>query len=277
MNLHRIAVLALFAAGLARADGPEDDAPSADLREHHRHHQHGGITQFIEMSLDTLGEDEAKRPEVEKIQQALHGCMEPVEEGERKVLLSIADGVAAGAVDRAKVEAGVAELSKSGESIHDCAGTALNQLHALLSPAERASVAEKVKAHWDVWREVNHDAVPGGREKTGRLAALAKELSLSPEQVEKMAPALQAAGVDSAHTFDPNQVKAQIQAFNLAFASNAFDAKAVVTHTTSSLTTHGTMRMARFYETITPLLTPEQRTTLAAHLREHADHHPERG
>jgi hypothetical protein len=28
--------------------------------------------------------------------------------------------------------------------------------------------------------------------------------------------------------------------------------------------------MSIFYETVTPLLTPEQRTTLAQHLREHA-------
>jgi hypothetical protein len=32
--------------------------------------------------------------------------------------------------------------------------------------------------------------------------------------------------------------------------------------------------MAIFYETVTPLLTPEQRATLAGHLREHAGHQP---
>jgi hypothetical protein len=32
--------------------------------------------------------------------------------------------------------------------------------------------------------------------------------------------------------------------------------------------------MATFYETVTPLLTREQRATLAEHLREHARHQP---
>jgi hypothetical protein len=32
--------------------------------------------------------------------------------------------------------------------------------------------------------------------------------------------------------------------------------------------------MAFFYETVTPLLTPEQRTMLSQHLREHASHQP---
>jgi hypothetical protein len=34
--------------------------------------------------------------------------------------------------------------------------------------------------------------------------------------------------------------------------------------------------MALFYETVTPLLTPDQRTTLATHLREHAGQSPAR-
>jgi len=260
----------------AHADPPmdDDDAPSAELREHHRHHQHGGITQFIEMSLDTLGEDEAKRPQVEKIQGELHACMEPMEESEKAVLLTIADGVAAGAVDGAKVNAGIAQLTAAGGGIHDCVWKSLNELHAVLSPVERASLVDKVEAHWAVWKHVNHEAAPGGREKGGRLAELARELGLTPAQLDKMAPALKTALVSLEGKFDPEPVRASVGAFGKAFISDAFDAQPVTSNTTSALTTHGTQRMALFYETLTPLLTPEQRVTLASHLRQHASHHP---
>src|SRR5262249_54199410 len=86
---------------------PADDEAMSALNEHHRHHHHGGITQFVEMSLDTLGEDAAKHAQVEKLQEALHECMEPVEDEEERVLLALADGVGSGTVDAAKVDAAV--------------------------------------------------------------------------------------------------------------------------------------------------------------------------
>jgi Spy/CpxP family protein refolding chaperone len=258
----------------ARAESPPADTAIAELNEHHRHHQHGGITQFIELSLDTLGEDEARRPQVEKLQSDLHECMEPVEENEKALLLVIATGVAAGSVDAAKVKAGIEQLNSSAGSIHPCVAGLLNQLHAVLLPQERAELGDKVRAHWAVWRQVNHDAEPGGREPGGRLADLARELKLSPDQLEKMSAALHAAfaGV-AAGAFDPERVQRQVQAFATAFVGDAFDANSVTTNSTAYLTGHGTTRMALFYQTITAQLTSEQRTTLAAHLREHADHH----
>ena len=74
--------------------------------------------------------------------------------------------------------------------------------------------------------------------------------------------------------FEAEKVQHQVQAFATAFVGDSFDANTVTTNSTANLTTHGTTRMALFYQTVTPLLTPEQRTSLASHLREHADHHP---
>ena len=51
--------LTVIVAVLFSADPADDEAMSA-LNEHHRHHHHGGITQFVEMSLDTLGEEQSK-------------------------------------------------------------------------------------------------------------------------------------------------------------------------------------------------------------------------
>jgi len=243
----------------------------ADLQEHHRHHQHGGITQFVELGLDTLGEDEARREPVERLQDALHDCMDPVEAEEEKVLRLIADGVAAGAVDAAKVKTAIEQVDVAANSIHPCVAGPLNELHKTLAPLERVELGHKVRAHWVVWRKENHDEDPSQRAPGGRLADLAKELSLSPTQVEQLSAALKAAF--AGQRFDASRVQQQVEAFVTAFAGDTFDASRVTTNSTAYLTSQAMTRSALFYQTIAPLLKPEQCALLAAHLREHATHH----
>jgi Spy/CpxP family protein refolding chaperone len=285
------AIAALFATGRVSAQVPAQDpaavAPAmdpaataadekaaAELKEHHRHHHQGGITQFIAMSLDTLGADEAKRPQIEKLQHDLHRCLAPAGKTERRVLSTIADGVAAGAVDAKKVDAAIDRLGKASADTQPCSVKALNELHALLSPAERQALADKVQAHWQVWRQVNYEAAAGGREKGGGLAELTRELSLTSDQVEKVSDGLRSALPPSTAKFDPKKGEAHLQAFASAFSAEDFDAAAITANANGHLATNGAKRMAAFYETVTPLLTAEQRATLAGHLREHSGQQP---
>jgi Spy/CpxP family protein refolding chaperone len=258
----------------AQSAPPAEDQWTAELKEHHRHHHHGGVAQFIAMSLDTLGADDAKRPQIEKLQDDLHKCMAPAHEAENKVTLALADGIAAGSIDKAKVDSGITQLAAAASAVHDCSAATLNQLHAILSPAERAELVEKVKAHWEVWRQVNHDAEAGGREKGGRLAEFSEELGLTPDQVEKMSAALHTALGGEAGKFDKQKAQAHVDAFAAAFVADPFDAKTITANANGHLATHGATRMALFLETVTPLLTPDQRTKLAEHLRERASHQP---
>jgi len=253
---------------------PADDQATAELREHVRHHHLGGVTQFIAMSLDTLGEDDAKRPQVEKIQGNLYGCMAPVGSVEKELHLLLADGVAAGAVDGAKVDATIERLSTAASAVHDCSVEALNELHEVLSPAERAELAEKVHAHWEVWQLVNHRAKAGDREHGGRVAELTQELSLTPEQAEKVSAALEEAFAGSNRKFDRKKAAAHVQTLVSAVPKKSFDAKKIAMGPNPHFAAYGAKRMATFYETVTPVLTPEQRTTLAEHLREHANQQP---
>ena len=265
---------AASSAPVADAKSKEEAAAAAaELKEHHQHHHLGGLTQFIAMSLDTLGGDEAKRVQVEKLQGELYSCMAPVGAHQQKLLTLLADGVAAGAIDKAKINAAVTQAG-SVPGVEQCSVNALNQLHKLLTPAERASLVDKVHAHAEVWQEVNHDIEGHADGQHGQLERLAKDLSLTPEQVEKISAALHTALGAHAGKFDPKHSEAHRQAFAEAFASETFDAKKVMVNPKSNMASHGSTRMAIFYETITPLLTPAQRATLAGHLREHASHQP---
>lgn len=153
-----LVALAAFSAFTARAEAPppddEADEATQELEEYHRHHQHGGISQFTELALDTLGVEPKKQAKVDAIHAGLHGCTEPVEEKEASALRVLADGVAAGQVDAAKVDGLLAETNTQAANIHDCVAPKLNQLHAALSPVERDTLGDKVLAHWHVWRAV---------------------------------------------------------------------------------------------------------------------------
>ncbi|HXB54784.1 MAG TPA: hypothetical protein VN461_08385 [Vicinamibacteria bacterium] len=251
---------------------PADDQAASELKEHHRHHHHGGVTKFIAMSLDTLGTDDAKRPQIEKLQSDLHAEMTPAREAEQSLQLALADGIAAGTVDTVKVDAAIAKLITAADSEQAASLDTLNKLHAILSPSERAALVDKVQAHWEVWRQVNHEEKPGGREPGGRLAELTQEVSLTPDQVNKISAALHTALAGLSAKFDPQKGETHVHAFSTAFAGDSFDAKTVTSNANAHLASRGATRMVLFYETVTPLLTPGQRTKLAAELREHASH-----
>src|ERR1700734_2463075 len=98
-------------ATTATSAQPEDDEPAADLTEHHRHHHHGGVTMFIAMSLDTLGVSPEQTAAVDKIAADLYARMEPARAAEQGVLETIADGIAAGTIDSAKLSSELADLA----------------------------------------------------------------------------------------------------------------------------------------------------------------------
>ena len=101
------ATAATATTATATAVSPEDEEAAADLSEHHRHHHHGGVTMFIAMSLDSLGVSPEQAADIEKIQGDLFAKMEPAHVAEQNVLNVLADGIAAGKIDDAKVDAAI--------------------------------------------------------------------------------------------------------------------------------------------------------------------------
>jgi Spy/CpxP family protein refolding chaperone len=266
------------ATGQARApvSTQADEQAASDVSEHHRHHHHGGVAMFIAMSLDTLGVTPEQRTAVDKIEADLFARMEPARAAEQAVLETLADGIAAGAIDSAKVNAALAQLASASAGIHDASTDALNQLHATLTPEQRGALVDKVEAHWALWQQANADEVdvtpsaPTG----GHLRALTADLALTPDQVAKIKANLTAAAKDSPVKPDPQKVEAHLQAFGAAFRSDSFDAKSLSTGGAANahLASWGATRVALMFESVTPVLTPDQRAKLAAQVREHAEH-----
>jgi Spy/CpxP family protein refolding chaperone len=251
----------------AAAAAAEQEKAAEGIRMHHRHHHHGGVAMFIHMAIDSLGVAPEKKAQLEKIQATLHASMAPSRDAGRNVLSVLADGVAAGKIDQGKLDAAIKAQDTASAGVHAATQDALNQLHEALSPAERQALVDKVEAHAEVWKKVSLDEETGSKEKTGRLAALTKELGLTADQEEKISAALKK---DAPPKPDPAAIDAHIKAFATAFVADKFDAKTLATANAANaaVSKHGTARTVRFYKIVTPLLTPEQRTKLAEHLRE---------
>ena len=254
-------------ATVAGASAEEEDA-TAGLIEHHRHHHHGGVPLLIAMSLDTLGLSPEQKPAIEKIRGDLHARMEPARAAEQNLVVTLADGLAAGTLDSGKVDAAVAQLTSVAAMVHDATTDALNQLHAVLTPPQRAALVDKLEAHWSVWQKANTD-------ENDHLTQLAADLGLTPDQVEKIR-ASQVEGMKAVPRFDPQEVSAHIRAFGDAFRTPTFDARALSGGgaATAHMVGWGAAHMAHFIESASPVLTPEQRGKLAQILRQHAAHNP---
>jgi Spy/CpxP family protein refolding chaperone len=156
----------IAAAGPTPAEGDEDES-MADVKAHHRHHHHGGFAMFIAMSLDSLGTTPEQDAQIVKIRDDIHAKLMPAHDAEKNVLSVLADGIAAGRIDKAKVDAAIEKLSTASAGVHDAVADSLNQLHAVLTPEQRLALIDKVEAHFKVWHHATRATSPSWRRRSG--------------------------------------------------------------------------------------------------------------
>jgi Spy/CpxP family protein refolding chaperone len=248
-----------------------DDESMADLRDHHLHH-HGGFAMFVAMGLAFLNTTPEQRGALSDIQAAMDVETQPVRDAERGVLIALADGTAAGKIDRERVDAAIGGVTTAAARAHDQLAGTLNQLHALLTPPQRMALIDKIDAHFAVWRDVN-SADPSTDPHGGRLGKLTQELDLSPDQVEQVRASLQGWRDREIVHLARDASEYYLEAFEKAFVGEGFDARMLDTGPTSAnMAAWGLARMASFYEAVCPSLTPDQRNRLADLLRWHASY-----
>lgn len=229
---------------------------------------------FIAMSLDSIGATPEQQDALAHVQADLHAKLQPAHDAEKAVLLALADGVAAGQVDEAKLESAVTQLSTASANVHDAVAESLNALYKLLTPPQRQALVDKVEAHFEVWHHANSPAATSEKDAPGgHLAELAEGLGLSADQIDKIRAAY-ADSLGKRSHYDRGEADAHIKAFAAAFTSDHFDAKALSTGgaVNAHMATWGITRVVLFYKAAAPLLTAEQRTRAADELRHHANY-----
>jgi Spy/CpxP family protein refolding chaperone len=255
--------------------GMDEDESTTDLAAHHRHHHHGGMAMFIAISLDQINTTPDQKAAIEKIKTDLYAKMEPAHAAEKSVLTAVADAIASGQFDQAKLDTSIAEVGTQSGTIHDAISDSLNQLHATLTPPQRQALVEKMQAHFEVWHSAN---APEEDKEHGHLAHLAKELGMTQDQVDKSRAAYEQS-IGGVPHFDRAEADAHLKAFGEAFVSDQFDAKSLPTkgELNSHMAVWGINRMIKLYEAVTPNLTPDQRTKLADNIRHHANYQHNQG
>jgi Spy/CpxP family protein refolding chaperone len=269
------------ATNSANTQTTDDAALNADLMEHHAHH-HGGFTHLVIMSVETVGGTPEQKDKIEAIRKDLLAKTAPVHAANTNLITVLADTLADGTAspeEQAKVDAAVQQLATASSSAHTAAAQAMNQLHAVLDAAQRQTLVDKVQAQWEVWRSANaaddkdNNGLSDADER--RLEALTKKFALAADQVDKMKAALKTAMVN-APKLDPAEVDAHIKKWGEAFVTDGFDStKMGGEEVNAHLAGAGAGRMARFYVTIAPILTADQRTKLADHFRKHENKGPD--
>jgi Spy/CpxP family protein refolding chaperone len=259
--------------GTANTTGAlEEEQSSAELITHHSHH-HGGFVGFVLAAVETVGVTPEQQLALDKIEADFRAKVEPVRMANGAVMNALADGVMAGNIDVAKVDAAVAGVSTAAGQLHGATADALNQLHALLRPEQRMALVDKVEAHWAVWKEANAgDQATDNGQPDGHIGHVAKELGLTNDQVEKVRANLSALPAPSRGPFDATAAEAHMKAFGTAFNGETFDAKTLSTAdpANTKIASWGASRMEHFYQALAPVLTADQRAKVADKLREHA-------
>jgi Spy/CpxP family protein refolding chaperone len=223
------------------------------------------------MAMDTIGVTPEQQSAIDRIKADFRSKTQPVRTANSVVVQALADGIAGGQIDTAKVNAAITAVTAASGRVEGATAEALNQLHVLLRPEQRAALVDKVEAHWMVWKETNAgDQASENLRPDGHIARLGAELGLTSDQVYKARANLTDASGASQAPFDPAEAEAHMKDFAAAFAAETFDAKALPAAPASTrLATWGATRMAQFYEALGPVLTPGQRTKVADKLRQH--------
>jgi Spy/CpxP family protein refolding chaperone len=258
--------LALVPAGVALAD--DAASPQGAHHGHMGHHREGLIHEALK--LDSLTSDQ--RTAIEKLVDQKRAASAPVRAADAQVLTALAKQVEQATIDPnalAPVLAGEQSAATAESAVER---DTLNQLHAILTEAQRNELVDRVEAkagRMHAWaRDAGGPGAAGSEGFAGRgpHGPWGQKLGLTPGQKAQIAANLHASGAFDGG-FGPGgaghgALKAAVESFRGA----TFDGSSL------AKVEHRGEMAEHFAGAIVPVLTPAQRATFANTLRERAAH-----
>ncbi|MBX3191969.1 MAG: Spy/CpxP family protein refolding chaperone [Labilithrix sp.] len=211
----------------------------------------------IDVGLSSVALEVRQRRALETIHAQLDAATEPVRRTERQLMGSLADAAAANKVDvealRAQVRAIMTVAAQSGQRVE----RALDELHAMLTPEQRALVRGRYSQRWA--------SAPTTAEWAPRLGNVLEPLGASREQIESARARLQAARPAPPLTEEDH---AHHRVMMNAFHGDTFDAHALgVGDAYVRATLAAAEQTIAVVAAVVPDLTTEQRLRFAQMLR----------
>jgi Spy/CpxP family protein refolding chaperone len=240
--------LALVTGGVAYAhDGPSS-AYGQGKKEHGGGHRAGLLGAALK--LDSITAEQ--RAPIEQLVQQRRTAGTPVRQADAQMLTVLAQQVEQAQVDPQALAPSLSAEQSAAEAESVVDRDTLNRLHAILSPAQRGQLVDRIEA-----RRAKHPSAQESKDG-GRRSGWA--LDLTSEQRSQIR-----ANLNATATANPAS-QAPRNALLEAFRGDTFDASAFV-----SVRNPGA-RMERLAQAMVPVLTPSQRATWANHLRTRAQH-----
>ncbi len=244
----------------------------------HKRHGRGGPDSLIHSALELDGLSAAQ---TESIKGLLERRDPPKdregEPGAAAFFAELAKQVRAGKVDVSSLPAQPEPKDYAGK--HAAFAERLQKLHGILSADQRQALVAEVQAKEPTLggrppkADADHDGPRGKGHKKGGLGKLLFGLDVTDEQRDKIEAALAQAGLsrDKADFKGKHEaMKAQRDAMLQAFAQDGFDAKTALTPPKDKGLHLN--KMAESMAVVVPLLTAEQRETLAERIEQGPKH-----
>jgi Spy/CpxP family protein refolding chaperone len=249
--------LALLPSAIAFAN--QDPASSAGESMKHGHFQRGGLL-GESLTLDSLTAEQ--RSAIEQLVQQRRAAGVPAREADARVLVQLAQQVEQASIDAQALAPNLAAEGSAAAAQSAVERDTLNRLHALLTPAQRNQLVDRVEA------EHKPTARAEGKDKEGQEhhPRWGLKLGLTAQQKAQIHTNLQAERGANAGDGDEHAERAMRHAALEAFRGDSFDASALV---------HVERRgehAEKLARAMVPVLSPAQRATLANQLRARAAH-----
>lgn len=225
--------------------------------------------------LAQVGIKPEQKPAIDAIEADLEKLGDATKEGRTQLANDIAEGAAAGKLDKAKIDADVKKLVQAADSTVASMQDAANKLHKTLDAAQRKKLVELIRSKGKE-REEHMKGQMGEHEKGehGRMDKMGEQLGLTPEQREKLKTKLEAGMKPEMAKMKEHHegMQKRIKAMGDAFETEKFDAKkAGVGEHAGDMAKMMVNGRIHFVEAMLSVLTPEQRSKFAEHVRSHAD------
>ncbi len=225
-----------------------------------------------------------QRATIEQMAKDSEARMAPVRKARADLVLAVADQVQAGTIDRAALQPKIDAMTSAHKAVEPQNRAALEKLHDLLTPEQRARFVTAMQSERHAGREHM------GEGRRGRMQKWAAELNLTQEQQDKLHEKIRAqwqahfagavVGTDAQKTdaVKDGQMLARGHAMHEqwknvleAFKGDKFSMDQVAPIQNDKPLAHELAgRMLDMLDSALPILTPEQRATAAQKLRARA-------
>jgi hypothetical protein len=247
--------------------------PDASVQRRRRPHRHGGIASILFRAARELDLGPPKLEALETIERSLKADDEGIRSAMKAFRFDLVSGIRPGSLASGKIAADDGLIDKAISAHQATEAAALDALHALLEPAERASIVSSIRVRQkDIesratgWmKEADGGALDWGRRRLDKLSA---ELALDSDQQRQVASILaKAVGPPTGQAMEQRWAERRQRTDLLltAFAGEQFEARKLDLSILPGKAPHEAMdRMVAFFAKFLPLLHPDQRDKLAS-------------